>query len=182
MDNSVYIVIGLLLGMLFALASTLLLLIPSMKPKTKSTLPIEILKQRIHEINAELQEVAQQLWIYGVEQEEENKKWRRIYRDFTSKTIDTLHSCWIGRNDDITAKATYDELVTGLKTIGIEEILPNVGEIINEDDDSISIRVIKGDTPFRVIKLVYPGYQLNSRHLKTKIILSPSVVEVIGQN
>ncbi len=178
--DSLLLVIGILLGFLFALAVTLL--ITSSMKKTvshKSILSIELLKKQAGDIRGELLSLEEKLWVYGVGKEEENKKWQRVYRDFASKTINTLQSCWIGKDDDPTSKATYDELLTGLKTIGIEEIIPKIGELVNENDKNISIRVISGKPPYVVKTLVYPGYQLNSRQLGTTMVLSPAIVEVV---
>ena len=181
MDNSLFLVIGVLLGLLFALAATLLLTTYRKPFLSKASLPIETLKKRAGDIRAELQTLEEQLWVYGVDKEEENKKWRRVYRDFASKTINALQSCWIGKDEDPTAKATYDELITGLKTIGIEEIIPKIGDAVDDNDKKVSIRVVSGEPPFVVQRLMYPGYQLNSRHLGTTMILSPAVVEVVGK-
>lgn len=182
MDSSVYLAIGILCGLLYGLTATLIL-INFTKPNVlnQPSLPIEALRKKASGIQGELQELEQQIWLYGIEKEEENKKWRRVYRDFASKTINTLNTCWVGKDDDPTAKATYDELITGLKSIGVEEIRPEIGEKLEEAGQAVSLRVIKGKSPFVVKRLVYPGYQLNSRHLGSIMILAPAVVEVIGQ-
>lgn len=181
MSESLFLAIGILLGFLFALTVTLLLSLYSKPASHQALMPIEILKRRVGTIRTELQSLEEQLWVYGVAKEEENKKWRRSYRDFANKTINSLHSCWIGKDEDATAKATYSELITGLKTIGIEEIIPEIGENIDETDKRFSFRVIGGKPPFVVARLVYPGYKLNSSQLGETIILSQAVIEVIGK-
>ena len=178
--DSLLLVIGILLGLLFSVAFTLLLTINPKTTPLPMLLPIERLKKRTSEIRAELQILEEQLWVYGVDKEDENRKWTRAYMSFANKTINAMQSCWIGKDEDPTAKATYDELITGLKTIGIEEIIPNVGDKVDDNDKKVSIRVINGKPPFVVRRLVYPGYQLNSNQLGTTVVLSPAIVEVTG--
>ena len=188
MTDSLFLVIGLVFGMLFAITVTLVLISQPRERKinqkatnTLTASSVEQIKAESKSIRDDMEKLEKRFWIYGVEKEEENKKWRRVYRDFASKTINTLYSCWIGREDDATSRATYNELMTGLKAVGIEEIIPVIGQPIKEDQDDISIRSTTGVAPFNVSKVILPGYRLNSRHLDTLMLLAPAVVEVTGK-
>ncbi len=173
MGSSVFLVVGILFGFLCAIVATLLILvIPKLNSPNKEP-TVEEFKNRIGSVRTELRTLEQQIWEYGIGKEEENKTWRRSYQDFVGKIIPVLHSCWLGREDDHTAKAVYNEMMNGLKTIGIEEIIPKYNEAIDINDRKYSVRLSDGDPPYIVNKVIYPGYQLRSRKLDSFYLSQP---------
>ncbi len=184
MDSPAFLAVGLLMGFLCAIAAMVLILLwhkPGRSPDKPAAAPgLEALTGQLRDMQRDLKRIEDQVWAHGLSKDEEIKYWRSSYQAFAEKTIAVLHSCWLGRDDDATARAVYHELLSGLQAIGIEEITPEPGEAVDSGDGRYSIRESRGEAPFVMARLIYPGYQLHLRQTGATYLLAPAVVEIEG--
>jgi hypothetical protein len=73
----------------------------------------------------------------------------------------------------------------GLKSVGLEEISPGLGQEVEENDRYYRIKKKEGLPPYRVSKLLCPGYYFKPASGRTSgisehIVLEPALIEVSG--
>ena len=182
LDSNVFFALGVLLGLIYTLTISVIIILFSRHNKPVPT-NLGDLRHSIGNIQQELQKTEKQIWDYGVNEEERTKRWRINCTAMAAKAAGVLQSCWQGQGQDATARAIYHELLTSLGTVGIEEINPNKGDIIEENDQRYRINKKDGLPPYRITTVLYPGYYYRSPLEKSssnegKILLEPAVVEV----
>lgn len=136
--------------------------------------------RRLHE---EAQKLEEQTAKYGGHREEKIRRWRISCFNSLRSIVPVLESLWNERDTPI-GSAMYNQLVVNLTTVGLEEIKPELGEKINEENNK-GFNIIKkeGDPPYCISKVLYPGYYFHPRlaGLETsedEILLKPAEVEV----
>jgi len=133
-----------------------------------------------------MQDLQGQIWSYGSSEEEKSKYWRIACLGVAEKAVTVLQSCWLEREQSEAAQAVYDELLMSLKTVGVGEISPSLGEEIDENDPHYRINKREGMPPFGVSKIIYPGYYFKPRldtasESPDKFIIAPALIEVVGK-
>lgn len=184
MNNELYLLIGALIGFIYTLAVAAIVILLSRQKRPKET-TLGNLRSILSEIQEEIQEAQEQVWAYGSGEEEKGRRWRIACITIAGKAVDVLQSCWLGQEHDSTASAIYDELLVGLKSVGLEEVKPSLGQEIEENDRHYRIKEREGNSPYKVSRLVCPGYYLKLTSDKTggteQILLQPAQIEVIGE-
>jgi len=143
------------------------------------------LRQRMDSIQSEIGAAQRQIWEYGIEKEERGKSWQASCMAVAGKSVAALQSCYLMSETDKTAKDIYGEMLSSLKTVGVIEIKPKEGDEWNPADDRFRVRNKIGDAPYRITKLVYPGYKFVTNvtdvtKSKSEIILEPAYIDVRG--
>ena len=182
MDSNLFFALGVLLGLIYTMTISAIIISFGRNNKTKPT-NLGDLRRSISSIQQELQKTEKQIWDYGVSEEDRGRRWRTTCCNVAAKAAGVLQSCWQGQKEDTTARAIYHELLTSLGTVGIEEINPNPGDIIEENDQRYRINKRDGLPPYRITTVLYPGYYFRSPLEKPssnegKILLEPAVVDV----
>lgn len=185
MQNDLYVLIGLLLGLICALCGAVVVLSFNNPRRTERT-TLGDLRNRLAGVQEEMQQAQEQIWSYGTGEEEKARRWRIACTAVAGKAADVLQSCWLGRERDAAARAIYDELLVGLKSVGLEEIRPSLGQEVEENDRRYRIKQSDANPPpLRVSRLVCPGYRFRPPLSKTEksepILLEPAQIEVIGE-
>ena len=184
MQNELYLLIGVLIGFVYTLAAAAIVIsLGRRKPPEQTTLGN--LRSLLSKVQEEMQEAQEQVWAYGSGEEEKGRRWRIACTTIAGKAADVLQSCWLGREQDSTASAVYDELLMGLKSAGLEEIKPSLGQEVEENDRNYRIKHKEGAPPYRVSKLLCPGYYFKLASDRTgnaqQILLEPAQIEVLGE-
>ena len=183
--NELYLLIGALIGFIYALAAAAIVVLLGQRKQTKQT-TLGDLRSRLAGVQEEIQAAQEQVWAYGSGEEEKGRRWRIACTTMAAKAADVLQSCWLGREEDPSASAIYDELLMGLKSVGLEEIRPSLGQEVGEDDRDYRIKHKEGAPPYRVSKLLCPGYSFKLASDRTakaqRILIEPAKIEVIGEN
>lgn len=184
MQNELYLVVGALIGFIYTLAAAAIVLTLSYRRKFSPT-TLGDLRSRLTKIQEDVQKTQEQIWDYGSGEEEKARRWRIACTAVAGKATDVLQSCWLGREQDPTAQAIYDELVVGLKSVGLEEIMPSLGQEVEENDRRYRITQKDGYPPYKVSKLLCPGYYFkpasNKIGVSEPVLLEPAQIEVIGE-
>ena len=183
--SDLYLLIGLLLGFIYALAASVVVISWGYQRKKAGSMTLGNLRNSLQSIQNEINQVQEQIWHYGSAEEELSRRWRIACLAVAGKAVTVLQSCWIGREQDATAQAVYDELLMSLKSVGVEEISPKLGDQIDENDRRYRIRKKNGRHPYEVVRLVQPGYLFKPTLGKLaksydEIILEPALVEICG--
>lgn len=176
--------LGVLLGFIYTLAICTIII--SLRPRNEKAINSNLgdIRRSISAIQQDLQKAEKQIWDYGMKEEDRSRKWAATCSSMAAKAVGILQSCWQGRQQDETARTMYNALLTGLSTVGISEIHPNDGDIIEENDLRYRINNRTGSPPYRITKVVYPGYYFRTpatRSSKEKdgvMLLEPAVVDV----
>lgn len=145
------------------------------------------MRHALENIEQGIEDLKEQLWHYGSDQEESVKRWKTACLATAQKSVSLLQSCWYERDTNAWAMETYDELLQGLKTIGIEEIIPVPGELIDENDRTYRIVKQSGHPPFKVSAILCPGYCFRTdlarvSNIKDRLILEPAIIEIVGED
>ena len=127
MQNDLYLLIGALIGFLYTLAAALIVISLEHRKTTAST-TLGKIRSLISKVQEEIQQAQEQIWIYGSTEEEKARRWRIDCTAVAGKAVSVLQSCWLEREQNATALAVYDELLTGLKSVGVGEIRPSLGQ------------------------------------------------------
>jgi len=184
LNNELYLLIGALIGFIYTLAAAAIVISLTRKREPRGT-TLGDLRSLLSKAQEEIQEAQKQVWIYGTGEEEKTRRWRMACTTVASKAADALQSCWLGREKDSTANAIYDELLTGLKSVGLEEIKPSVGQEVEENDSRYRINHKEGVPPYKLSRLVCPGYYFRLGPSRTgngeQILIQPAQVEVAGE-
>ena len=183
MQNELYLSIGALIGFIYTLAACAIIISLSGRRQPKPT-TLGNLRSLLSKVQEEMQQAQEQIWNYGSGEEEKARRWRITCTAVAGKAADVLQSCWLGREQDSTARAIYDELLVGLKSAGLEEIMPSLGQEVEENDRRYRIKQKDGYPPYKVSKLLCPGYYFkasNKTGNSEQIILGPAQIEVIGE-
>lgn len=184
MQYEIYLLMGALIGFIYALAAAVIAISLSRRKQTKQT-TLGDLRSLLSKVQEEIQQAQEQVWDYGSGEEEKGRRWRIACTSIAGKAADVLQSCWLGREQDSTARAIYDELLVGLKSAGLEEIKPSLGQEVEENDGRYRIKQKDGYPPYKVSKLICPGYYfklaLNRAGSAEQILLGPAQIEVIGE-
>lgn len=184
MQDELYLLLGVLIGFVYTLAIVVIVISFGRRKQPKQT-TLGNLQNILSKVQEQIHEAQEQIWTYGSGEEEKGRRWRIACITIAGKAVDVLQSCWLGREQDSTASAIYDELLVGLKSTGLEEIKPSLGQEIEENDRHYRIKEKEGNYPYRVSRLVCPGYYLKLTSDKTgsteQILLEPAQIEVIGE-
>lgn len=183
--SDLYLLIGLLLGFIYALAASVIVISWGYQRRKTGSMTLGNLRNSLQSIQNEINQAQEQIWHYGSAEEELSRRWRIACLAVAGKAVAVLQSCWIGREQDATAQAVYDELLMSLKSVGVEEIAPELGDQIDENDRRYRIRKKNGQYPYEVVRLVQPGYLFKPTLGKLaksydEIILEPALVEICG--
>jgi len=183
--GDLYLLIGVLVGFIYTLAASVILISWGQRRKRINQMTLGNLRSSLESIQKNIQDVEEEVWHYGSAEEERSRRWRIACLAVAGKAIAVLQSCWIGREQDATAQAVYDELLMSLKSVGVEEIAPELGDQIDENDRRYRIGKKDGQHPYEVVRLVRPGYLFKPTLGKLaesydEIILEPALVEVRG--
>ncbi len=151
----------------------------------QDTATLASLRQRMDSIQSEIGAAQRQMWEYGIEKEEKGKSWQAACMAIAGKSVAALQSCYLMSETDRTAKDIYGEILSSLMTVGVIEIRPKEGDEWNPADDRFRVRNKIGDAPYRITKLVYPGYKFVTNltdvtKSKSEIILEPAYIDVRG--
>ncbi len=184
MQNELYLLIGALIGFIYTLAAAAIIIsLGRRKPPRPTTLGN--LRSLLSKVQEEIQEAQEQVWAYGSGEEGKGRQWRIACTAIAGKAADVLQSCWLGREQNSTARAIYDELLVGLKSVGLEEIKPSLGQEVEENDRTYRIKHKEGAPPYKVSKLLCPGYYFKLASSRAgnveQILLEPAQIEVIGE-
>jgi hypothetical protein len=185
-QNDFSLLIGVLLGFIFTLAAAAIIIsLGHVKLSRPTTLGD--LRKNLSKIQDEVQAAQERIWDYGRREEEKSQRWRINCTSVIGKSVSVLQSCWYGRNQDSTYQHIYNELLVGLKSVGLREIRPNIGQEIEENDRHYRINKIEGVAPFVVSKLLCPGYYFkpetgSSPETSGPTFLEPALIEVKGKN
>jgi hypothetical protein len=184
MQNDLYLIIGILMGFIFILAAVVIII---SFPRLRSPKPTTLgdLRKLLSKVQDDVQQTQERIWDYGSKEEEKSQNWRIACTSVIGKAVSVLQSCWFGREQDATSQAVYDELLNGLKSVGLREIKPNMGQEVTEDDRQYSIKRIEGKAPYKVSKLLCPGYSFKSEKGEyfekyEYILIEPALIEVKG--
>ena len=184
MNNDLYLLIGVLIGFVYTLAAAAIVITLS-RPKQPKQTTLGDLRSRLSRVQEEIQAAQEQVWTYGTGEEEKGRRWRIACTTIAAKAADVLQSCWLGRERDPSAAAVYDELLVGLKSIGLEDIKPSLGQEVQEDDGDYRIKHREGAPPYRVSKLLCPGYSFklasDRKGDAERILIEPAQIEVVGE-
>jgi len=179
-----YLLLGALIGFIYTLAVAAIVILLSRQKRHRET-NLGDLRNLLSRVQEEIHEAQEQVWVYGSGEEEKGRRWRIACITIAGKAVDVLQSCWLAREQDSTASAIYDELLIGLKSAGLQEIKPSLGQEIEENDRHYRIKEKEGNSPYKVSKLVCPGYYLKLTSDKTgsteQILLEPAQIELIGE-
>jgi len=170
------------LGFIYTLAVTAILLSLRYLKKANPT-TLGNLRSSLESIQNEIQQLHEQIWHYGSTEEEISRRWKIACVALAGKAVAALQSCWLGREQDTASRAVYDELLMSLKSVGVEEITPGVGDQVEENDRRYRIRKKEGSPPYKVSRVLCPGYYFKPTLGKAsedqeKIILEPALIEV----
>ena len=185
MESQLYIAVIVIFTFLFMVTIvTITTLFPKKKMPTSPTLGS--LRHQLDSIHQKMQDLQGQIWSYGSSEEEKSKYWRIACLGVAEKAVTVLQSCWLEREQSEAAQAVYDELLMSLKTVGVGEISPSLGEEIDENDPHYRINKREGMPPFGVSKIIYPGYYFKPRldtasESPDKFIIAPALIEVVGK-
>jgi hypothetical protein len=185
MDNGLYFALGILVGLVYTVA--IVTIVISFPLQNKTALPrLGELRHRLESIQQEMHGLGEQIWDYGSSEEERSRRWRIACVAIAGKAVSVLQSCWLEREQDVTARAVHDELLLSLKSVGVEEINPSQGEKVDEDDRRYRIMKREGSPPYKVSKVFCPGYYLRPTLGKIyenqdNVILEPARIEVEGE-
>ena len=156
------------------------------KIRRRKAFPVELgeLRESVKILQEETQKLEGKIWEYGDPREEKIKRWKDVCHETARKAVSVLKSCWLERENP-SVDMIYNELVTNLKTIGIEVINPGLGQEIDENDRRYWIREREGATPYRISKVIYPGYYFRPRlgrvqEAGDEVLLEPAQIEVKG--
>lgn len=184
MQNELYLLIGALIGFIYTLAACVIIISLSGRRQPKPT-TLGNLRTLLSKVQEEVQQAQEQVWDYGSGEEEKARRWRIACTAVAGKAADVLQSCWLGREQDSTARAIYDELLVGLKSAGLEEIVPSLGQEVEENDRRYRIKQKDGHPPYKISKLLCPGYYFkpasNKIGVSEPILLGPAQIEVMGE-
>lgn len=184
MQNELYLLIGALIGFIYTLAAAVIVISLSGRKQPKQT-TLGTLRSLLSKVQEEVQQAQEQIWDYGSGEEEKARQWRIACTTVAGKAADVLQSCWLGREQDPTARAIYDELLVGLKSAGLEEIMPSLDQEVEENDRRYRIKQKDGYPPYKVSKLLCPGYYFkpasNMTGVSEPILLGPAQIEVMGE-
>jgi hypothetical protein len=143
------------------------------------------LRHRLDSLQQEIAGIQGQVWDYGSTEEETSRRWRVACLAVAGKAVTVLQSCWLEREQDSTSQAIYDELMLSLRSVGVEEITPRLGEMVEENDRRYRISKREGQPPYKVSRILCPGYYFRptlgkiSEH-DNKVLLEPALIEVEG--
>lgn len=184
MNNDLYLLIGVLIGFVYTLAAAAIVITLS-RPKQPKQTTLGDLRSRLSRVQEEIQAAQDQVWAYGSGEEEKGRRWRIACTTIAAKAADVLQSCWLERKQDTAAAAIYDELLVGLKSVGLEDIKPSLGQEVEEDDRHYRIKHKEGAPPYRISKLLCPGYSFKVASDRTadveRILIEPAQIEVVGE-
>ncbi len=135
-------------------------------------------------LQQEAQSLEKSLLDYGDDREEKIRRWRAVSFEVAKRAVNVLKSCWIERDEPL-GQMIYDELVSSLRPMGVEEICPKLGEVIEASDHKFHIRSKNGEPPYKVTQVIYPGYYFRPRlsavrDPKDETLLEPAHLEVEG--
>jgi hypothetical protein len=184
LQNDLYLLIGLLIGFIFALTTSLLIIyFDRLKPVRTTTLGD--LRKLLSKVQDDIQLTQVRVWDYGVKEEEQSQNWQIACTSIIGQAVSVLQSCWYGRQQYPAMQDIYDELLTGLKSVGLVEIKPSLGQAVKDDDKLFRIKKIEGEAPFTISKLLCPGYCFKLKSSKNSdisenIVIEPALIEVKG--
>jgi hypothetical protein len=184
LQNELYLLIGALIGFIYTLAAAAIVISLNGRKQPKQT-TLGNLRSLLSKVQEEVQQAQEQIWAYGSGEEEKARRWRIACTAVAGKAVSVLQSCWLERDQNATALAVYDELLTGLKSVGVGEIRPGLGQEVEENDRQHRIKKIEGKPPYRVSKLLCPGYYFKPASDKisgdsNNFLLEPALIEVSG--
>jgi len=200
MNNEIYFAIGILSAFVYFICLAVILIVIMGKrteikivksgqkePVTiQDTISLATLRMKLDNIQGDLGAAQRQMWEYGIENEEKGKRWRMACMAIAGKSVAAMQSCYLLSETDKTAKDIYDEMLSSLRTVGVMEIRPKDGDTWDEADLRLRIRNKKGDAPYHVCKLVYPGYKFipsvtDAPDPANEIVLEPAYVDLQGK-
>jgi hypothetical protein len=200
MNNEIYFAIGILSAMVYFICfAFIIVLIRGRKASSKTAkngleknetnqnaASLGKLRMKMDNIQEDFEAAQKQMWQYGVEEEEKGRRWRLACLAVAGKSVTALQSCWLQSETDKTAKDIYDEMLSSLKTVGVMEIRPKEGDPWEQMDLRYRVRNKKGGKPYRICKLVYPGYKFvpslsNAPDMTEEMILEPAYIDVLGE-
>jgi hypothetical protein len=184
LQNELYLLIGALIGFIYTLAAVAIVFSLGHRRSPKPT-TLGSLRSLLGGIQEEIQQAQEQIWNYGSGEEEKAQRWRIACTSMAGKAVSVLQSCWYGREQDSVSQAIYDELLVSLKSVGVGEIKPALGQEVEENDRQYRIKKIEGKPPYRVSKLLCPGYYFKPASDKisgdcNNFLLEPALIEVSG--
>jgi hypothetical protein len=143
------------------------------------------LRHRLDSLQQDIEGIQGQVWDYGSTEEEKGRRWRIACLAVAGKAVTVLQSCWLEREQDSTSQAIYDELMLSLRSVGVEEIIPSVGEMVDENDRRYRISKSEKQPPYKVSRILCPGYYFRpilgkASEDDAKVLLEPALVEVEG--
>lgn len=196
MNSEIYFAIGILSAMVYFIClAIIIVLIRNRHSNTKATAllneksqdasTLASLRNKMDGIQGEMEAAQRQMWEYGIEKEEKGKRWQLACIAVAGKSVAALQSCYLLSETDKTAKDIYAEMLSSLKTVGVIEIKPKEGEAWNPADMKFRVRNKTGNAPYRISKLVYPGYKFmpnlnEAAKAESELVLEPAYIDVIG--
>lgn len=185
MQNEFYLLIGSLIGFIFTLAATTIILLFPRRSKSKKT-TLGDLRHILSKVQEDVKNAEKQVWDYGTSEETKSQAWRIACTSIAGKAVSVLQSCWYEREKDSTSQAIYDELLVGLKSVGLVEIKPTIGQEVDENDNRYRIENrTMVPPPYQVSKLLCPSYIFKPNSGRAEgfkdIILEPAQIEVAGE-
>jgi len=145
-------------------------------------LELRTLRAQAKQLHEDTKRLDAEMLRYGNLREEQIRLWRDVSFDTAKKAVEVLKTCWLEREDPLGTQI-YGELLSNLKAIGVEEINPQVGEEIDAEDRRYQIYEKTGNPPYKVTKVIYPGYYFRPRVQEEpgeKNLLEPAHVELMG--
>ena len=181
-----YFIIFILILFIFIIATVVISLF-TLSKRNASSPTLGNIRQQIEGIQKSMEVMQRQIWQYGTNEEQQSKNWRTSCLAVAQKSVNVLQSCWLEREENKHAQAVYDQLLMGLRRVGLEEATPTLGEIVNEGHTPYRIANKEGLPPYHISKVIYPGYNFRIKSGGTydeqdTIILERAVVEITGDD
>ena len=124
---------------------------------------------------------------YGNPLELKAQQWRIACQEMARRSVLTLRSCWLMRQDNGGIDLIYNELLGNLRLLGVMEINPKIGDQIDESDNRFQVIKKTGEGPYTVTNIIVPGYEFRPRMSWKKdssddVILATAEVEISGDS
>jgi hypothetical protein len=179
-----YLTIGIALTLVYIVCIAFIVISFNRRRRSRSNTLGE-LRHRLDSLQQEIDGIRGRVWDYGSTEEERGRRWRISCLAVAGKAVTVLQSCWLEREQDSTSQAIYDELMLSLRSVGVEEIIPSPGDMVEENDRRYRISKREGQPPYEVTRILCPGYYFRPMLGKLsesddKVILEPALIEVEG--
>ena len=197
MYSDVYFAVGLLVGLVFMLAiAAIVACVPSTRPRaSKQPSPthpevsptLGTFRTDLEQLQRQLQGLLDELWSYGTTEERKSKEWRLLSVAMARKASLALQSYWMESRNKPEIESLYRELLESLRTLGMTEILPREGQVVDENDRQFRFNTRSGVAPLHVTRVVCPGFALEMDRPWERVdgdigrfVLEPAIVDVQG--